>query len=166
VRKTNSTNVQTFNSGEKGYLGYIAMGKVTRFHERPPRQTFAIPAQLPKVVLLETFAGDDGSLVRFAADQGAKGIVIEGVGAGNVNAEVFEAVKYALGKNIEVVITTRVYHGGVWPIYGDLGGGETLERSGVILGGDLTGPKARLLLMLALGQEKTDHAAISRYFKR
>lgn len=164
VRKTNSTNVQTFDSGEKGYLGYIAMGKVVRYHDQPARERFDIPEVLPKVTLLETFAGDDGSLVRFAADQGAKGIVIEGVGAGNVNAEVFEAVKYALSKKVTIVITTRVYHGGVWPIYGDQGGGRTLETSGVILGGDLTGPKARLLLMLAIGQHAGDNAAIKGYF--
>lgn len=166
VRKTNSTNVQTFNSGEKGYLGYIGMGKVVRYNEAPARQRLPIPDLLPKVILLETFAGDDGSLVRYAVDQGAKGIVIEGVGAGNVNADVFEAVKYALGKNVAVIITTRVYHGGAWPIYGDQGGGLTLVRSGVILGGDRTGPKARLLLMLALPQVSGDNAKLKKYFDK
>ncbi|MEI7751108.1 MAG: asparaginase [Candidatus Omnitrophota bacterium] len=166
VRKTNSTNVQTFDSGEKGYLGYLCMGKVVRFNDALGRQKLSLPAQLPKVVLLETFAGDDGALVRFAVDQGAKGIVIEGVGAGNVNADVFKAVEYALGKEIAVVITTPVYHSGVWPMYGDLGGGATLEKAGVILGGDLTGPKARLLLMLALAQDKGDQAGLKKYFAR
>lgn len=165
VRKTNSTNVQTFNSGEKGVLGYIAMGKVYRYHDRRDRQRFALPAKLPKVVLLTTFAGDDGSLLRFAVDQGAAGVVIEGVGAGNVNADVYKAVEYALNKGTAVVLTTRVYHGGVFPIYGDQGGGETLAKTGVILGGDLTGPKARLLLMIALPQARGDHARLRGYFK-
>ena len=92
--------------------------------------------------------------------------MIEGVGAGNVNADVFKAVEYALGKEIAVVITTPVYHSGVWPMYGDLGGGATLEKAGVILGGDLTGPKARLLLMLALAQDKGDQAGLKKYFAR
>ncbi len=154
VRKTNSTNVQTFNSAEKGYLGYIIMGEVLRFNDRLYRQRLPIPKDLPKVTLLETFAGDDGSFVRYAVDQGAKGIVIESVGAGNVNQEVYKAVEYALKKKVAVVITTRVYHGGVFPIYADQGGGKTLQKAGVILGGDLTGPKARILLMLALPQVK------------
>jgi len=165
VRKTNSTNVQTFNSGPKGYLGYIAMGVVLRFNDRLDRQRLPIPKDLPKVILLETFAGDDGSLIRYVADQGAGGIVIEGVGAGNVDAKVYKAVKYALSKGIAVVITTRVYHGGFFPIYGDQGGGETLEKAGVIPGGDLTGPKARILLMLALPQVKGNHARLTEYFK-
>lgn len=163
VRKINTTNVQAFDSGEKGYLGYIEMGKVIRFNQRPPRQTFAIPDHLPKVILLKTFAGDDGSLLRFAVDQGAEGIVVEGLGAGNVNVDVYKAVQYALSKNI-VVITTQVGHGGVWPIYSDLGGGETLERAGAILGSDLPGAKARILLMLSLGQAKRDAKMLKQYF--
>lgn len=166
VVKTNSTNVQTFDSGEKGYLGYIAMGKVIRYNDAPARQKLPIPEKLPDVAFLSTFAGDDGSFVRFAADHGAKGIVIGAVGAGNVNAKVYEAVKYAMSKGIVIVITTRVYHSGVWPMYGDQGGGETLERNGAILGGDLTGPKARLLLMLAIAKENGDAGKIKGYFKR
>lgn len=166
VVKTNSTNVQTFDSGEKGYLGYIAMGKVIKYNEALSRQKFPIPDKLPDVTFISTFAGDDGSLVRFAVDRGAKGIVIDAVGAGNVNAKVYEAVKYAISKEIPVVITTSVYHSGVWPMYGDQGGGETLERSGAILGGDLTGAKARLLLMLAIAKEKGNVSKIKGYFKR
>ena len=166
VRKTNSTNVQTFDSGEKGYIGYICMGKVIRYNDAPKRMTFPIPAELPDVALLATFAGDDGSLVRYAVDKGAKGIVIEGVGAGNVNAEVYKAVQYALDKGVVVVVTTRVYYSGVWPMYGDQGGGATLEKAGVILGGDLDGAKARLLLMLALAQKKGNRDGIKKYFAR
>ena len=108
------------------------------------------------MVLLKSFAGDDGSLVRHAVDSGASGIVIEGVGAGNVNEDVYGAVQYALKKNIAVVLTTRVYYGGVFPMYGDKGGGATLEKAGVIMGGYFTGPKARLLLMLALPEAGED----------
>ena len=165
VRKTNSTNVQTFDSGNQGYLGYICMGRVIRYNDVLDRQKLPLPEKLPDVALLETYAGDDGSFVRYAADEGAEGIVIEGVGAGNVNAKVFEAIKYALDKGIAVVVTTRVYYSGVWPMYGDQGGGETLKKNGVILGGDLTPPKARLLLMLALAKEKGRREGLQKYFK-
>ena len=109
---------------------------------------------------LQTLAGDDGSLPRYAADQGAAGVVPEGVGAGNVNAEVFEIVEYVLKKGVAVVLATRVYHGGVLSVYSDQGGGATMERGGVNLGGDLTGPKARILLMMALSQIKGYHGRL------
>ncbi|MDD5547008.1 MAG: asparaginase [Candidatus Omnitrophica bacterium] len=166
VVKTNSTNVQTFDSGEKGYLGYIVMGKVIRYNVAPAKQKLPLPDKLPDVAFLSTFAGDDGSFVRFAADHGSKGIVVDAVGAGNVNEKVYEAVKYAMAKGIPVVITTSVYHSGVWPMYGDQGGGATMEKDGAILGGDLTGAKARLLLMLAIAKEKGDVSKIKGYFKR
>lgn len=164
VRKTQTTNVQTFNSGEYGYLGYISMGKVFRFNERPPKVKLPLPEKLPKIALLSDYAGSDGSFVRYAVDSGSRGIVIEGVGAGNVNAEMNQAVKYALSKDIPVVITSRVPHGAVMPIYGDEGGGEELEKSGAILGGDLSAPKARLLLMLAVPRVKGDHGLLKKYF--
>lgn len=72
VRKTQTTNVQTFSSGEKGYLGYINNGKVYRLNDRLYRQRFPLPQELPKVVLISTYAGADGSLVRYAVDSGVK----------------------------------------------------------------------------------------------
>ncbi len=164
VRKTQTTNVQTFESGEKGYLGYIFGGKVIRFNERVRRQYLPLPDKLPEVIFLSTYAGDKGDFVRQAVDSGVDGIVIEAVGAGNVNADVNKAVKYALGKGIAVVISSRVYYGAVEPIYGDKGGGKTLEDEGAILAGDLSGPKARLLLMLAIAKEGRDPNVLKKYF--
>ncbi len=164
VRKTETTNVQTFNSGENGYLGYIAMGKVHKFHERIPAIKLALPEELVEVALLSTFAGDDGKFIRYAVDQGAKGIVVEAVGAGNVNPEVFDAIKYALDKKVVVAIATRVFNGAVYPIYADVGGGKALQDAGAILVGDMTGQKARLLLMLALSNKKSIED-IKDYFK-
>lgn len=164
VRKTQTTNVQTFDSGEKGYLGYIEMGNVILYNVPPRIRKTHLPERMATVDLIETFAGDDGSYIRYAVDRSVEGIVVEGVGAGNVNEHVNAAIKYALSKNIPVVLTTRVYYGGVFPIYADIGGGATLKKEGVILAGDLSGPKARLLLMLALPQaiSKEDLAS---YFK-
>jgi L-asparaginase len=166
VRKTQTTNVQTFQSGEKGYLGYVFSGKVIRFNDRLRRQRLPLPDELPRVVFISSYAGDDGSLVRYAADSGVKGIVVEGVGAGNVNAATYKAIEYALSKRVPVVISSRVYHGAVEPIYGDLGGGATLEKHGCILAGDLIGHKARLLLMLALAQVGDKHEELKKYFGR
>lgn len=164
VRKTQTTNVQTFTNGEKGYLGYIAMGQVRRFNDRPPRRTLPIPDKLPDVVLISEYAGSDGRFVRHAVDSGAAGIVVEGVGAGNVNAPTNDAIRYALNKKIPVVITSRVEHGAVMPIYGDEGGGAMLEKEGAILAGDLPGPKARILLMLALPRAGADGSGLKDLF--
>lgn len=164
VRKTETTNVQTFDSGENGYLGYIAMDKVHKFHDRIPAVKLLLPKKLAHVALLKMYAGDDGSFVRYAVDQGAQGIVVEAVGSGNVNPEMFAAIKYALSKKVVVAIATRVLNGAVYPIYGDVGSGKELLDAGAILVGDMTSPKARLLLMLALSN-KASVEDIKNYFK-
>lgn len=166
VRKTQTTNVQTFTGGEKGYLGYIAMGKVQRFNDRPARLTLPIPTKLPDVVLITQYAGDDGRFIRHAVESGAAGIVVEGVGAGNVNAANNAAIVEALKRGIPVVVTSRVENGAVMPIYGDEGGGASLAKEGAILAGDLPGPKARLLLMLALPQVGNDRHRLTGFFRR
>ena len=52
---------------------------------------------------------------------------------------------------IPVVITTRTIAGRVLDVYGYEGGAKTVLEAGGILGGETSGPKARLKLMLALG---------------
>ena len=72
------------------------------------------------------------------------------MGTGNVSKEVFESIKDVLSKNVPVVIGTRVYEGGVYPMYGSEGGGSTLMKAGAFLSKDLALNKARLLLLLGV----------------
>lgn len=170
VRKTQTTNVQTFESGEAGYLGYIFAGEVQRFNDRPWRVRVHLPSNekqaLPDVPYIATYAGADGRFVRHAVDSGAQGLVVDAVGAGNVNRDVYKAIEYALSKNIPVVITSQVYYGAVEPVYGDAGGGKTLLDKGCILGGDLAGAKARLLLMLGIAAHGNDQAQLKKLFEQ
>jgi hypothetical protein len=99
---------------------------------------------------LPCMGGADGHLVRAAVDHGAKGIVIQGLGWGNVNLPMFTAIKEAIAKGVPVVITSRVPNGRVLPNYGFEGGGKTLVEAGAVMGDDLSPQKARILLMLLL----------------
>ncbi len=152
VYKGETTNVQTFTSGEYGYLGYIVGDKIIKYNDILRKDKMDFPKTLPKVPLFTTYAGDNGKHIRDAVDDGAKGIVVEGVGAGNVNKEVYQAIEYAISKKIPVVIASRVGNGGVYALYGDEGGGGSLVKIGTYLSGDLSAYKARLLLMIALSQ--------------
>ena len=60
-------------------------------------------------------------------------------------------IRRAVEKGIPVVITTRTIAGRVLDVYGYEGGAKTVLEAGGILGGETSGPKARLKLMLALG---------------
>ena len=93
-----------------------------------------------------------------------RGLVIDAVGAGNMNAAVSDAVKHALAKRIPVVIASRVYDGAVEPIYGGQGGRKTLLDQGRILAGDLIGGKAGLLLMLSSAEYGNDAKQLKNLF--
>ena len=164
VEKDNTTNVQTFDSGGYGYLGYIIGNRVIVYNEVIEDTYIPLPGELPEVPLFFSFSGDDGRYIRYAVDNGAEGLVIAGVGAGNVNEDVFHAIQYALDRNIPVVTASRVRYGEPHALYGDQGGGSSLVEAGVLFAGNLSPFKARLLLMLALAQPVMTNGMLRELF--
>lgn len=164
ARKVNTINAQTFSDNSKGNIGCIEGKSLVTYNPPKTLPVLHIPDHLPKVALITTYAGDDGAFIRAAANLGYAGIVIETFGAGNVNAETYKAIKYALSKNVIVVDSSRVNEGGVWPIYGDQGGAAVMQKSGVILAGNIIGSKARLLLMVALANDITKPQSVQQVF--
>lgn len=165
VRKTHTSNVQTFESGEYGYLGYVDDDRVIYYNKPLRRLKLSLPEKLAKVDIISMFTGSTGKYIRYAADSGVDGLVVIAFGRGNVNKEVYEAIEYAIKKGLYVVIATRVYYGSVKPDYGVLGGGGSLEKLGAIFADDLTPAKARILLMLALGQTNNREEIQELYYK-
>jgi L-asparaginase len=156
VVKVNSLNIDAFEAPESGPVAYVAGDDVrlTRgFHHRaaPGRPIIRTRRIEPTVGLIACYTGMDGALVDHLVARGAAGLVIEGFGAGNVPPGLVPALERAIAANIPVVLTTRCPEGGVWPMYAYPGGGADLEKKGVILGGRLSGTKARIKLMVALG---------------
>ncbi|NCD32081.1 MAG: asparaginase [Spartobacteria bacterium] len=153
VRKQNSMNPQAFDSGLKGLLGTVYDGDVTRINDRLHVHHVPLPHQLAHVPLITTYVGDDGALIRASAESGAEGLVVEAFGAGNVNPLVADAIDYAVQNGVVVVMTTVCPDGGAHGEYGSKGGGAEMAKSGVILSGQLSGEKARILLSVLLGSD-------------
>ena len=163
VTKTHSFDVETFNSGEWGYLGNAAAEGVV-FHRAPLRRLHVplTASDLATVDIVSMYAGASGNLVRAAAND-AQGIVIQAVGAGHVNPSMYEAIVDVLRGGTHVVVTTRIPRGGVRASYGFPGSSQLLKDAGAILASDLSAWKARVLLMLAL-QSRRSNAQIQALF--
>ncbi|HTP52313.1 MAG TPA: asparaginase [Anaeromyxobacteraceae bacterium] len=152
--KTHTSDVETFKSGDFGFLGVADNDRV--IFSRAPLRRQHLPVRvkpgekLPSVEIVAMYGGADGGLIRAAVAAGARGIVVQALGWGNVNVPVYEAIQQALAKGIPVVISTRVPNGRVLPNYGFKGGGKTLQEAGAIFADNLSPQKARILLMLAL----------------
>ena len=150
VTKTHTSRVDTFISGEHGKLGEIDGEKI--IIQRRPTLVKKIEAAsvAGDIEIVKMAMGTSGRYLRFAAEQGAKAIVIEGFGRGNATPPVTEAALEVVAKGIPVVMTSRCQRGRVMPIYGN-GGGKTLSEGGVIFAGDLSSQKARVLVALLMG---------------
>jgi L-asparaginase len=164
--KTNTSDVETFKSGEFGFLGVVDADRVV-FNRTPARRQYIALKEgpLPRVDIVAIYAGVDGTQIRAVAATGARGIVIQALGLGNVNIPVYEAMKEAIKRGIVVVISTRVPNGRVLPVYGAVGGGQTLKEAGAVFADNLSPQKARILLMLAL-QSTANAAEIQQLFDR
>jgi L-asparaginase len=150
VRKVHTSGVRAFGSPGYGAIGLVD-GRRVVFHRRPERRPPLPDPQepLPRVDLVRLYAGADAVLVRAAAAAGARAIVLECTGRGNANDQVVPGVREAVAGGVTVVVCSRCHEGRVEPVYGR-GGGRDLQEAGALFAGDLAGPKARVLLQLAL----------------
>jgi L-asparaginase len=167
VTKTHTTNVETFQSGQWGLLGAVDPDRVV--WSRAPLRRQHVPIRsdaMPPVEIVAMYGGADGQLVRAAIDQGARGVVVQALGMGNMNRPMFAAIKDAIGRGVPVVVASRVPEGRVLPSYGFEGGGKTLADAGAVMADDLSPQKARILLMLLLQGGTRDRGEIQAAFSR
>jgi len=158
VRKTHSIALDAFRSPGVGPLGYLD-GPDVVFTARPARR-FHLPVDAvePRVDLLTLVAGSDARLIDAAVASGARGLVIETFGRGNVPEGAMEGVERARKQGVVVVFTTRTRGGRVEV-------DAAAKALGVIGGEDLDGLKARMVLVAALPATK-DAAMIQSYYER
>jgi L-asparaginase len=161
--KTFTEDLDAFESHSGTDLGQVRGGQVQFTSQRLGRLQLPLPEDLPRVDIIPMYAGADDGALRAALARGAAGLVISAVGAGNVNQALFDGIKAALEIGISVVISTRVPHGLVRPLYAYAGGGISLRKAGAIMAGDLPPQKARVLLMLALAAGERGEALRERF---
>ncbi len=151
LTKTSTTAIQTFMSPVRGIVGVANYGKNDFYNTPQWRHTTASEfdvsgvEKLPRVDIVFACADMPADLVDASVANGAKGIVIAGVGNGNMNKASLEAAARAAKKGVIVVRSTRVPTGSV---------GRNVEVNddelGFIASDELNPQKARLLLSLAL----------------
>ena len=156
VTKTSTSSVETFQSPVGGMLGVTSYGK-NEFYQTPswPHTTkseFDISgvSTLPRVDVVFMSADTSGDLVDAAVAKGAKGIVIAGVGNGNMDKAMVDAAEKAAKAGVVVVRASRVPTGIV---------GRNVEldddKLGFIASDELNPQKARILLTLALLKKRS-----------
>ncbi|MGM0640634.1 MAG: asparaginase [Thermotogota bacterium] len=164
VTKTYTSNVATFDSPGYGPLG-IVDNETVIFHRRSLLRMHINSDNVEnRVALIKTYTGDQGEIIKELPKLGYKGLVIEAFGRGNVPEKVADALEEVVKKGLPVVLVSRCYKGRVLGVYGYKGGGADLKNRGVILGQEISGPKARVKLMVVLGKTNKVNT-IKSYFE-
>jgi L-asparaginase len=165
VTKTHTTNVETFRSLNRGPAGLVHTGTVTYFQKAdasaatsPAPFDVAMIDTLPRVDILYAHANMSIDLIDAAIKGGARGLVIAGVGDGNMTQQALDRLGKAAKDGVVVVRSTRLPEGLV------LRNNEVDDdKMGFVASGELTPPKARVLLQLALTKTR-DPAEIQKMF--
>ncbi len=156
LTKTSTTAVQTFMSPLRGLVGVASYGH-NDFYSSPvwkhtTQSEFDVSGvtKLPRVDIVFACADMPPDLIDASVANGAKGIVIAGVGNGNMNKASLDAAANAVKKGVIVVRSTRVATGLV---------GRNVEvnddQLGFIASDELNPQKSRILLSLALLKQRT-----------
>ena len=159
VKKVHASNLQGFESFGYGYLGIIDNDVVSVYQKPIYNESYSIGSEIPRVDIIKCYSGADGVLIDAAVNAGARGIVLEGVGRGQVSPFMVDSIQAALDKGITVVISTSAEEGKVYPAYSYNGSAHDLQTRGVILGEDYDSKKARLKLAILLSNNTVDISA-------
>ncbi|KAH8679446.1 Asparaginase/glutaminase [Ilyonectria robusta] len=150
--KTNGNTATTFLAMDQGYIGQFLAGQPYFFYgaslpkARHYFNPFKLHYPLPKVVVLYGHQGFDANLLYSAVADGAKGIVIMGVGPGGLSNAATEAANALSEKGIVTVASLRPFFGAVVP---------RPQISNIISSGFLHGEQSRIQLQLALASGYT-----------
>jgi L-asparaginase len=165
LTKTSTTAVQTFLSPLSGLIGTVAYGEA-EFYRGPVGRSgadseFSLDGvtSLPRVDIVMAHENMDGKLIEAAVAAGSKGIVIAGVGNGNMTQPALDALAAQAKKGIVCVRSSRVTTGRV---------GRNVEvnddKLGLVASDALNPQKARVLLRLALLKQR-NLADVQRLFR-
>jgi L-asparaginase len=165
LSKTNTLRVETFQNPNYGQLGIVYNGKPIYTRRTLKRHTvdseFDVSGltSLPRVEIVLSYSNATALFVEAAVNAGAQGIVVAGVGNGNMTTAMQQALAGArMEQGVAVVRSSRIGTGPTaqWDEVDD-------EALHFVASWYVNPYRARVLLMLALTRT-TDYREIQRMF--
>ncbi len=151
VLKSHTTSVGTFISPVSGVIATIVgnalfcQSKYRRLRSPFIRSQLQDLIPFPRVDIFYGYTAMNEDLIEYSVSQGAKGIILAGMGNGNVNKSVVDCCVRLAAAGICVVRASRVANG---PVVRNLEIDDSL--CGFVVSGNLSPQKARVLVMIAL----------------
>ncbi len=147
VQKIHPYRLNAFSAGDAGPIGFVEQGRLRVLRDWPRGLALPLVAGLddaawPRVEIVMSYAGADGTVVRALLQAGVHGLVVAATGNGTVHQDLEAALVLAMQQGVKVVRATRCAEGRLLP-----GANDVLPAAP-----GLTPVKARIALMLALMQ--------------
>lgn len=155
VTKTHTTSVDTFRAPTFGPIGILSKNRPFFLKEVIEDVILPIDTVDGEIPIIKAYAGMDDTLFRVLTKAKVDGVVVEALGAGNLPPNVLDGLSQMLEEKIPVALVSRCANGVAEDIYSYTGGGIPLKNMGVMFVKGLTGPKARLRLLVALNARLT-----------
>ncbi|WYZ43282.1 hypothetical protein EsH8_VI_000981 [Colletotrichum jinshuiense] len=150
VTKSHTLRLGAFQSPWLGPIGYVDGDNVNLTAKRKTSTSAQFSHHLlrdmPRVDVVYSYVGADGTAVEAFVQAGAKGIISAGFGPGLGAPQEIEAFRNAISKGVTVVQSSRLGAGTVV---------DSAHHKGlkIIAGSDLNPQKARILLSLCLARQ-------------
>ena len=164
LRKLHTQRVDAFQSPPYGPVGEIAFGTVTITRSVTRPSPVLEPNYATPVPLVPLTADFEEALLDAVLEMSPKGIVIEALGGGRVPPKIVPHLTRFIEAGVPVVMTTRCGIGPVVDAYGYEGAHRHLKKMGCHFAHHLSGSKARIKLMLALGNGLDSDAQLQTMF--
>src|SRR4030095_10188146 len=165
VTKTNTSSLDTFVSVNRGPAGLVNTGKITWFEvpagRRGTKSEFSVGgvSALPRVDIIYAHADMSTDLIDAAVKNGAKGLVIAGVGDGNMTQKALDACAAVAKRGVVIVRSSRLPSGLTYR-----NNEVNDDQYGFVASLELNPAKSRVLLQQAL-LKTTDVSEIQRMFR-
>ena len=145
VQKIHPYRLNAFSAGDAGPIGFVEQGRLRLLRDWPRGQALPLVSELtaaawPRVEIVMSYAGADGTVVRALLKAGVQGLVVAATGNGTVHQDLEAALLLAQQQGVKVLRATRCAEGCLLP-----GANDALPAAP-----GLTPVKARIALMLAL----------------
>ena len=160
VRKVRTRGTEAFRGFPRESVGLVTPASLEWFGapwRAGGEASFGWHADLPEVAVIHVYAGIGAEAVQRQIAETTRGVVIAGVGEGNMPEAVRRVLAERAGRGLPVVRASRIDEGLVDREPEDDANGFAAARA-------LNPQKARILLQLLLASGTTDPAAIQRAF--
>jgi L-asparaginase len=127
VQKVHTYQLNAFDSGDAGLIGFIEENSLIQMRNWPLDQQIRAQAATeniallnridawPKVDIVMNYAGANGAVVDALVAQGVQGLVVAGTGNGTVHVALEAALLKAQAQGVHIVRATRCTQGRVLP---------------------------------------------------